>query len=543
MSRLLRRLCACVATVGLATAGLAVTTTATARLARAADASREEPVNAADHEAAPAWQGEAHALARVMDAGLGRRGATLLLASGYGYTESVLGIGDRHDRVMGRVGVEGRPTPWLGLGLRLDGRYDHHGAPGQPSDRGWVGEPHLQVRVDRMIGDSLTLAAHAGLWLPGRGAPSIVADAMTPDLVVATTFSRPGSSLILTANAGYRLDRSARTATDAATLSAADRIALGVSAFDAALFGAAARIGRGRWQGYVEGSWELLVGSGSPPASESPLVLGAGLRWAATRAIQWEAGAELSPSRRPDTTATAPLVPIPPRVSAFLGLTYTLVAPARSSSRAEPTGDGRAAAAEETGKGRADTRSGSRAGNAPLRFSGQIAGPDGERVPSAGVFIRGADETRAAIPVDDDGRFEVEIARDPQGRLIPVTLEIEADGYEPIRRTIGEEDVKNAPAHALAFTVVRRQPRGEIRGNVRSLRGTPVDAEIEVSLHEPAGQPARVLQAEGGRFALEVAPGRYDVRVKATGYEAQERRIRVEPNGVTLLNVDLRGSR
>ena len=51
------------------------------------------------------------------------------------------------------------------------------------------------------------------------------------------------------------------------------------------------------------------------------------------------------------------------------------------------------------------------------------------------------------------------------------------------------------------------------------------------------------LRADGGRFEVDVAPGSYEVRVSASGYEPQRRRIQVERNGVTLLNIDLQGGR
>jgi HSP20 family molecular chaperone IbpA len=51
------------------------------------------------------------------------------------------------------------------------------------------------------------------------------------------------------------------------------------------------------------------------------------------------------------------------------------------------------------------------------------------------------------------------------------------------------------------------------------------------------------LRAEGGRFEIDVAPGRYRVTISAPGFETQNRKVEVEENGVTLLNVDLRSER
>jgi hypothetical protein len=48
---------------------------------------------------------------------------------------------------------------------------------------------------------------------------------------------------------------------------------------------------------------------------------------------------------------------------------------------------------------------------------------------------------------------------------------------------------------------------------------------------------------EGGRFEVDVPPGEYDVIVKATGYADQHRHVRVEANGVVVLDLDMRTRR
>jgi hypothetical protein len=75
---------------------------------------------------------------------------------------------------------------------------------------------------------------------------------------------------------------------------------------------------------------------------------------------------------------------------------------------------------------------------------------------------------------------------------------------------------------------------------VRSLRGSPVDADVVI---RPVGSPeeeGQRLVAAGGRFTVEVEPGTYQVVIEAPGFEPQSRRVQVEENGVTLLNVDLK---
>jgi hypothetical protein len=387
----------------------------------------------------------AQALGRVFAVGPDAPGVTLLSTGGYGYTESVLGRDDSHHRVAGSLAVEGRPLRWLDLALRLDGRYDAHVVPGQPFDDGFVSEPRLYVRADRRLGDYLRGGARLGVWLPGGNAPSIDLGAATPELVGALTFTPGGAPLWLSANAGYRWDRSARSASNAPMLSAGDRLALEVSAFDQALFGLAAVYGARSVQPFAEASCDLLVGAGAPAASASPMRIGVGARFTPQPGLRVEAEAEVSPSARPDVGPNAPLVPVPPRLAVWLGLAY--------------------------------------------RFG---------------------EQGRAPPPV-----------------LSAVPLAATEPGAHPGAPPEPAEPTAEAP----------RLPSGQLRGLVRSLSGRPIQAEIRV---EPTG---RALRAAGGRFEIDVAPGTYEVTIAAPGFATQKRRVQVEQNGVTLLDVDLRGDR
>jgi hypothetical protein len=406
--------------------------------------------------------GEPVAVGRVLEAGPGPQALFLLTGAGYGYTESVLGVGDRHDRFGGRLIVDGRPRPWLGITLRIDSRYDRHTLPGQPVDDGYVGDPRVQVRVDRALGGGLAVGARAGLWLPGGDAPSIRLGALSPEVVGAVSYAPGALPVSIGANAGYRLDRSARTAADAAQLSASDRLALGVNAFDAVLLGAVASFGRQRVAGFVEASWELLVGDGHPSALSSPMFIGAGARAAVGPRVRVEAGVEVCPSERPDMTVTAPLVAVPPRVAVWLGLAYRFDT---SSPRAPP------------------------APPPPPPPATDATPPPAP--PAAAVAARAAPGEPVAPPAE----------------------------AQP------------------------RAPSGQLRGLVRSFRGSPVGADVVVRPVGRSTEEDRRLAAAGGQFTVDVEPGAYDVLIEAPGFEPQTRRVQVEDNGVTLLNVDLKVAR
>ena len=288
--------------------------------------------------AADADPAQPQVVGHVFAAGAGdaERSVFVLSAASYGYTESVLGIGDAHHRMAGALMVEGQPLPWLDLAFRVDGRYDLHILPGQPSDDGLVGDPRIYARVDRALGGGLRAAVRAGLWLPGRNAPSIDWSALSPEVTGAVSWVPATGPLSLSANAGYRLDRSANSATDAPFLSASDRLALEVSAFDQVLLGVAATLGRGRAQGFVEGSWDVLVGRGAPGAAASPIRLGGGARLLLGERVRLEAEAEVSPSARPEGST---------RISASTGRPFN----ERTSPRSCPLGSRRGSAVGASG--------------------------------------------------------------------------------------------------------------------------------------------------------------------------------------------------
>lgn len=454
------------------------------------------------------------ALVRVVEAGPGDRTLHLLSAAGYGYTEGVLGVGDRHHRLAGTLAVDGRPLPWLGLALRLDGRYDLHTAPGRPDDDGWVGDPRLYLRADHALASGLRLGLRAGLWLPGRNVPSVRAGALSPELI-ALLSAPVGEAVLLTLNAGYRLDRSARSAPDAARMSDADRIALEVSAFDQVLLGGAVGYRRGPWQGYLDADAALLVGSGSPSPLASPIRIGLGGRRQVSPAVWLETRLEVSPSTRPALEATAPLVPIPPRVAIWAGLVYRTI----RSPAPPPTPELVPATAPETKPATPPEPT----TPPPGELHGRVVTADGGALLDPRVVIARAEE-RQPVSVEPGGNFTF------VGAPGSIMVEAEAEGYTVAK--VPATLVAGA-SNSLAISLQRRLPAGQLRGLVQSLAGTALDATIRI---EPTGQELRASQ---GRFETDVAPGSYKVLISMPGYVTQKRAVLVEDNGVTVLNVTL----
>lgn len=90
----------------------------------------------------------------------------------------------------------------------------------------------------------------------------------------------------------------------------------------------------------------------------------------------------------------------------------------------------------------------------------------------------------------------------------------------------------------LDVSVARALPGGQVRGLVRDFAGSPLVARIRI---EPLG--VEVPVGKDGTFETNVAPGAYEVVIHAEGYADQKRRIVVERDGVTMLNVELRKGR
>ena len=358
-------------------------------------------------------------------------------------------------------------------------------------------------------------------WLPGRNAPSLDPAALSPELLGALSYAPGTGRFIVSANLGYRLDRSARTATDAPLLGPGDRVALDVSAFNSVLVGAAASLRLGPAQAFLEGSWNLLVGAGSPKPMASPMRVGGGVRLALGPRVDLEFQADVSPSLRPDLAdPMAALIPVPPRFAAGLGLVYRFTAPpspARSPVvlAASPPPARRRSRPGGTGGGRGRHRLGARPGDHGGR----------ERAARCARHRHRRREP-ATIVVDGEGRFTVEGA--PGDELV---IAVEAKGFLPVSQPV---TLAAGPPAELAIDLRRTPPGGQLRGFVRSFRGSAVDAEIVVD------DNGTELRASHGRFEVDVTPGMHEVRISARGYVTQVRRVHVEQDGVTLLNIDLK---
>ncbi|HEU5055708.1 MAG TPA: carboxypeptidase-like regulatory domain-containing protein, partial [Kofleriaceae bacterium] len=299
--------------------GIALGVAALARPARA-QADADSPVQATGDTA-----GAMPGLLRVGSAGPLERGLVATGVAGYGYLGTVLDAGDTHQRGALDLAVSFRPIAWLAVAGRFSGRYDRHETTADGTDGGWVGDPRFAVRAALPLSGPLGIALQVAAWFPGADAPSVELDATSIDSLAIATW-RSGA-FALTAQGGFRYDKSARSAPDADLLSASDRMALGVSESHAALVGAGAGVRLGASELFAEWSWDYLIGDQAPRARLSPMRVGAGWRLGLGDVVTAQLAGEYSLADTDNLLPMEELYPVEPRFSVMLGASFHLYRP------------------------------------------------------------------------------------------------------------------------------------------------------------------------------------------------------------------------
>ena len=442
-------------------------------------------------------------------------------SAGYGLTPEVLGLGDSHNRISGRLGLSLAPIDWLQIALNFDGRFDMHSLGDGTTDDGLVGDPRLFIRAGGDLG-GLFVGGEVVLWLPGANAPSIEFSATTVDLKAAGGIMiNPDFSLAL--NAGFRIDNSANAVENQGNdLSESDRMSLGLSEWNALLlgFGGAYRFGPAEL--WAEWSWDLLLGDGAPDAGASPMRVDLGGRfWVDDAgAVQLHAGVGFLVSSYPDrdmATGRLPLMPIEPRFHVDLGATFRF-----------PTPD-QGGAVEEEEEEEEQVEEVVAAG---VIVRGRVVDAGGQPVVGATVTVSpGEGDALDPVTTDSDGAFTFRDVPSAPGAIVTIA----AEGYHEYTEAL---DLSTGDTVAVRVPLERDLPSGQLRGVVQSFRGEPVAATITVS---PGNHG--ITANEDGSFELDLEPGDYEVVIQAEGFTQQTRPVHIEERGVTIVNIDLRSGR
>jgi hypothetical protein len=447
--------------------------------------------------------------------GAARAGAWGVSASsGYGFTEAMQSETGSHHRLGGTVAVGFTPLRSLGLAVKLDGRFDSHPRDALGKDDGYAGEPRFIARYGQADG-KLRLGGELQMVVPGREAPSIAFDAMTVDARGLLAYT-PSASLLVSSAFGFRFDQSANAKPDLAQTRAGDRLALGLSDFNAVLAGVGVAWRKRNTEVLGEISADLLVGQGAPSLGASPMRAGVGVRQHLSRNLQLVALAFASPSSRPDMLPAGPLVPIEPRFAMSVGLSYRF-------------GDREPADAHDAGSGLGvGSGTGDGAGDEPARAAtvelvARVKDAQGRPVPGAEVSLA------SGLTGTTDAGGEVRWPAVPTGSLVARAT---AADFETAELTV---EIKPGGLNQIDLVLSQRLSKGQLRGLIRSFRGKGLRAGITI---EPGA--TRLESDADGSFEVDVPPGIYRVKIEAPGFGAQEREIRIEDNGVTVLNADLR---
>jgi len=445
------------------------------------------------------------------------------LLSGFGYRKSLLAADHAFDRAMGDVAVAYAPLANLVLGLSFDGRYDKHTGMGL-SDDGYVGDPHLLVRLATPLG-KVAVGGQLGIWVPGKDAPSIAASAISID--GRALLSVNAGSATLSIDAGFRLDNSVKSVDQPGALSIPDQVSLGVSRFNAALAGASLRIPLGeRLYVELEGSTDVFVGNGAP----GPIVRGGGMLGIAINdavsIVGYVEGAHVPGIKWSEVMAHGPiaLVPYEPMITGGLGVQARFGG--RKPVAATPQITRNEKPVPVTVIETAD-------------LTGQIVDDAGRPVVGARVTIKLKNSTGNAVS-DDKGTYSIGPLR--IGKTVDGKTELDDTGVE-----IAVEVASKKPGSATLtlgkgantapkITLDPMLPPGQLRGVIRSVgSGRPIDgATVTVD-------PGGVTQTTGsdGKFTVDLPPGRYKITVTAKGLAQQQLDVNIEQNGVAIKNIDM----
>ncbi len=426
------------------------------------------------------------------------------LAGGYGFTESVLDEGDRHHRILGSLSASLQPLDWLAFFLRFDSRYDAHQHVENGTDTSFVTEPTIGTAAMLALAPSLGLGIGIDLAFTHRG-PGFdpLPNAVSPSFLAEVSY-RPVEPLALAFNGGYRLEKSGGALEDPDRLSRADRLALGISAFDRVVLAAGADWQLDPYELLGELGWQPLVGPGAPRAAEWPLDASIGARYRPAESwIQLELLVTIALSARPEVAVGQPLIPIEPRVTMLASIALV---PFGASDVPPPPSD---PIPVET----------------PARLRGRVLSQR-EPVPGAAIAVIRGGEAVATASTADDGTFALG-PLPPGPARVTVAHPGHADWSVDLSLADGER-------RALAVELVTLLPDGELRGTVLSYGGRGIRTRLVI---EPSH--LEVDTDEAGRFAIEIQPGTYQVVIDAPGFKGQRRQVEIQPKGVTYLNVDL----
>lgn len=453
------------------------------------------------------------------------------LLGGYGMRNDLIGTNTKFTRTTGRLAIGFAPHELISIALSLDGRFDKHSGDAMGTDDdGYVGDPHLLIRAAKASGN-LHFGGQVDLWVPGKDAPSVAGSAIS--VAASGLVSLAAGPGLLSFNAGFRIDNSAKSVDQPTLLSVQDRVSLGVSEFHAVVGGAHLGIPVGT-KAFIgaEGQIDVFVGGGDTPmgassAHEAPSPL---VRFGASGGYHinnsWTVLAYLGGARVPkivnaDIAANdIRLVPYEPTFSFGLGL------------------QGRFGGSSANVRKRPDPGS----IDIPIFASvdGEILDEAGKPVVGAKVTVKTSTYEGTGV-TDDKGAWNV--TKLPIGKTVagvdsitdPVgEITVDVSGKKPAKVTV---NLKAGSNKADRISLEPVLPPGQLRAVVRNANtGKPIGGAV-VKI-EPGGLTA--TSAADGQFSIDLPPGTYKITASSPGLKDQELDVTIDPNGVAIKIIELR---
>lgn len=466
---------------------------------------------------------------RVGVAGLAGPRASTSFNLLYGFTEPQNGASASHQRLGGSLAAAVAPWSFAALGVRADFRHDIHGSDFDGKDSGSIVDVTPLLRLGGVVGKGFHLGAEARVKLPGAtvgesGGPD-------PEIDARALFAYSGlPTWVFALHGGYKLGHDGDRLAEAESMRAGDRVALGLSEFDAIVLGIGLVKTVGKSELLGEVTSEMLLGSGAPDFLESPLRAAAGIRHPLVRNLWLSAIVEAALAGRPPSLASDPLAPVEPRVQALLGVTWRFLAPKEPVAAATPE-------PQHEVQQKPDVAPDKPAEQGPppvITSSVRVTVVDYKNHPISDaevtIDLPEADQEEGSsrrVPLDDRNVYV--IGEIPIGE---VDITVKAELLKAQTQTIV---LKESEPTELEFKLEKADNVGsQLRGLVRSYSGEGVNASVRV---EPGEQRA-TCDADGS-FELDLPPGVYQVIIEAEGYRSQRRTLRVRKEGVTVLNADL----
>ncbi len=456
-----------------------------------------------------------------------RHAVDLAGSIGSGWIERQPGSRISAHRSTGSLAISYSPLPLFSFALDLSGRMDAF--PGQDETPNLYGEPRLTARYVALSRGVLQLGIEADVRFVGAQAPDIQGGATSPSLraLLATDVLQ---RTLLALSLGLHLDGSENAIPTDAMLSPADRLTLGASCCNALQwgFGASHRFRTLRTEWLAEISGELLVGNRAPQAGASPWQMSFGARHPLADAWSLMATAHLGLSTRPELEEISELVPIHPRLSGRLTVSWRPnLKPAPAPPPPAPPPEIPELTQPQAPKPKPDTEPSPEVPPPPAASSvtGTVVDEAGAPIPDAKVTLHIEGQEPVSARTFADGSFDFSDIPNEA----PVRIEVRTPGYDT-----AEVELEPGKKRTHEVVLYPALPAGLVRGSVLDLQGQPIEAQITVLPEEEL-----VQVSPDGSFELELSPGKHTLRFEQPGYSSQKRVIHVEERGVVILNIAL----